>query len=598
MNDAAQQVRARAAYVWEAVGVVACLVIPLVLLIVLRDPTRVQLLILRLVSALGVSSLAAFAVRGFLGDSRWGQLGLRALVFALSFFALDLWVIPALQHRATGGVKENQGLGGGLEVVDAALDARDLDRAERELTARCDDEADAGTRGLCAYHRARLALYRGELARARGELEVARASEALEPIRGRVHELAADVALAEVAKAPGTFAARKDEIYGALRDAIASYEQDGETQGRANAYLRLANAQIQHGELDAGEDSLRAAEQLYGQNKSPKGLAAVARARGDLLAQRESPDDAVAAYLAAEQQYLAIGDSQGVASVKQAQANMAAGSGDRDAARELLQEAGRLLDEDTPTQRVIQQRIEQQIEQLSQPLPTLLKPSLGASWGCDSTDASRGDRTGARARWRDGNERYKAGAREQAIASYREAMTLDPSYAPAYYSLGRVAMDVAAWDRAEQCLNAAIKRDPEYLAAYNNLAIVYATQDKVPMAREQLEQLEKIADGEDPQGLYTRAVVEAQTGKHDDARSYAKRAAKSAKAAPRVEQRAVEQQALQLIQTVDGNPPRLERPPTRERPSLPAPTRPTPAPTRPMPTPTPTRPMPTPTRPQ
>lgn len=560
---AAKKPHARLEYLWEALGVLACLAIPLLLLLILENPTRVQLLIFRLVSALGVSSLAAFAVRGLLGSgSAWARLGLRAGVFVVTFYAFGAWVIPALQARATAVEETVNADAGGLAYVSEALDRRDLASAKRALDASCSGELEERDAGMCAYLSARLALYQGDPERARGQLERALANEALESMRGRLHELSADITLAVVARDPALGESRAADIYASLKRALEAYEAAGQVQGQANAYLRLASAQTRFGELDDAESSLARARELYEQNSSPRGLAAVERARGDLATSRGADEDAAAAYQRAEQQFGALEDSQGIAGVRQAQAKLSKKSGDLEGAIKRLKDAEELLGEagDTRSQEVVQT----QIQQLERPA----KLGMGGAatrafegWDCEpDAPRNRGDRKLAKSNWSTGNALFKRGMTGGAIDHYLEARRHDPSYAPAYYSLGRLAMDAGLWERAERCLQAAIQRKPKYTAAHNNLAIVYAKQDKVPQAREQLEQLVKQGDdGANAQAHYNRALVEAKQGAKQDALKHAKKAAKSARKASSSRQRALEQDALQLIQTVDDAGPEPAR---------------------------------------
>ncbi len=555
MSEAAARSHARLEYLWEALGVIACLAIPLLLLVILENPTPVQLLIFRLVSALGVSSLAAFAVRGLLGSgSAWARLGLRAGVFVVTFFALDAWVIPALQARATA-VDTVAAETGGLSYVSEALDRRDLASAQRELDARCGDESlSERDAGVCAYHSARLALYQGDPERARGHLDRALASEALESMRGRLHELSADITLAVVARDPALQESRKADIYAALERALEGYEAEEQLQGQANAYLRLASVQTRFGDLDDAESSLARARELYEQNSSPRGLAAVERARGDLATSRGAAEDAVAAYQRSEQQFEALEDSQGLAGVRQAQAKLSKKSGDLEGAIKQLKDAEELLGEagDMRSQEVVHQ----QIQQLERPASKMGMGGRAADfegWDCEpDAPRNRGDRKLAKSNWSTGNALFKRGMAGGAIDHYLEARRHDPSYAPSYYSLGRLAMDAGQWERAERCLQAAIQRKPKYKAAHNNLAIVFAKQGKVPEAREQLEQIvQEGEEGENAQAHYNRALVEAKQGEKRDAVKHAKKAAKSARKASGSKQRALEQDALQLIQKVD-----------------------------------------------
>jgi superkiller protein 3 len=66
----------------------------------------------------------------------------------------------------------------------------------------------------------------------------------------------------------------------------------------------------------------------------------------------------------------------------------------------------------------------------------------------------------------------------EAEAAYRQAITLDPKYAKAYYGLGTALSDQKKYVEAEAAYRQAITLDPKYAAAYFNLGKELAGQHK------------------------------------------------------------------------------------------------------------------------
>ncbi|MFH1578334.1 MAG: tetratricopeptide repeat protein [Candidatus Omnitrophota bacterium] len=72
-----------------------------------------------------------------------------------------------------------------------------------------------------------------------------------------------------------------------------------------------------------------------------------------------------------------------------------------------------------------------------------------------------------------GLELQKQGRMEAAIIYYQKAIKLDPNYVAAYNDLG-IIYEVKGWpDRAEEIYLAALRIDPNYLNIYSNLAMFY-----------------------------------------------------------------------------------------------------------------------------
>jgi superkiller protein 3 len=60
---------------------------------------------------------------------------------------------------------------------------------------------------------------------------------------------------------------------------------------------------------------------------------------------------------------------------------------------------------------------------------------------------------------------------EQAIASYRKAIALDPKLASAHYNLGNALAGKGKVEEAIECYRKAIALDPKNASAHNNLGL-------------------------------------------------------------------------------------------------------------------------------
>jgi tetratricopeptide (TPR) repeat protein len=67
-----------------------------------------------------------------------------------------------------------------------------------------------------------------------------------------------------------------------------------------------------------------------------------------------------------------------------------------------------------------------------------------------------------------GNDHYKAGHCDEAVAAYEQAMRLDPNYALAYSNKGFVLCEFQRYDEALTVYEQAIRLDPDSALAYNN----------------------------------------------------------------------------------------------------------------------------------
>jgi len=61
----------------------------------------------------------------------------------------------------------------------------------------------------------------------------------------------------------------------------------------------------------------------------------------------------------------------------------------------------------------------------------------------------------------------------EAMAYFKDALHLDPGYAPAHYNMGNILAKQGAFEKAVEAFKEALKNDPEFLAAYENLGKSY-----------------------------------------------------------------------------------------------------------------------------
>jgi tetratricopeptide (TPR) repeat protein len=76
----------------------------------------------------------------------------------------------------------------------------------------------------------------------------------------------------------------------------------------------------------------------------------------------------------------------------------------------------------------------------------------------------------AQAAWSKGYAAYNAGQNDEAQRYYLQALKLDPNYAPASNSLGRIALASNDLVTAEKDFRDAIAKQPDYVPAIDNLA--------------------------------------------------------------------------------------------------------------------------------
>lgn len=61
----------------------------------------------------------------------------------------------------------------------------------------------------------------------------------------------------------------------------------------------------------------------------------------------------------------------------------------------------------------------------------------------------------------------------QAMSYFKDALHLDPGYAPAHYNMGNILAKQGAFEKAVEAFQEALKHDPQFLAAYENLGKSY-----------------------------------------------------------------------------------------------------------------------------
>ena len=69
---------------------------------------------------------------------------------------------------------------------------------------------------------------------------------------------------------------------------------------------------------------------------------------------------------------------------------------------------------------------------------------------------------------KEGNAHHRAGQSNEALAAYDHAIALDPGYAPAYASKGRILQNLKRYNEALAAYDHAIALDPNYASAYND----------------------------------------------------------------------------------------------------------------------------------
>ena len=111
--------------------------------------------------------------------------------------------------------------------------------------------------------------------------------------------------------------------------------------------------------------------------------------------------------------------------------------------------------------------------------------------------------------------RYRAGAPAMAIDPLKRAIARNDMFAPAHYLLGLVYRDARNYDAARVSIEQAVKIDPGFTAAREELADLYRTEGR---AVDEMQQLQALAarDGQVSRRVAI-ALAEARHGQYDGA---------------------------------------------------------------------------------
>lgn len=76
---------------------------------------------------------------------------------------------------------------------------------------------------------------------------------------------------------------------------------------------------------------------------------------------------------------------------------------------------------------------------------------------------------------------------DETIRNFRHALVLAPDFAPAHHAAGMLCLEKQRWEEADQRLTKAIERDPNYVDALSNRAVLRYATGKIDEARRDLE---------------------------------------------------------------------------------------------------------------
>jgi tetratricopeptide (TPR) repeat protein len=110
----------------------------------------------------------------------------------------------------------------------------------------------------------------------------------------------------------------------------------------------------------------------------------------------------------------------------------------------------------------------------------------------------------------------RAGLCQQAIASYSQAIKLNPNYALAYNNRGFAYLYTGDYDRAISDLDKSIARNPNYPVAYSNRAIAYGSKGDFDHALSDFTRALKL-NPTSPDDYFHRGINYASKGDYDQA---------------------------------------------------------------------------------
>jgi uncharacterized protein (TIGR03032 family) len=87
-----------------------------------------------------------------------------------------------------------------------------------------------------------------------------------------------------------------------------------------------------------------------------------------------------------------------------------------------------------------------------------------------------------------GNQLHSQGKLEEAIASFRKCLELEPTHLPARYNLGVTLGDLGNYPEAITELEAVIRAEARHADAYNSLGFIYSKQRQLDLARKYYQQ--------------------------------------------------------------------------------------------------------------
>lgn len=97
-----------------------------------------------------------------------------------------------------------------------------------------------------------------------------------------------------------------------------------------------------------------------------------------------------------------------------------------------------------------------------------------------------------------GEELRRSGDHDEGIRLLLDALSEHPDTPLLYFRLGNIYFDKGNLEHAEHCYTRAIKCDPDYTDALNNLAVVYKRQGKISKSVQTFRRMRKATLRPDP----------------------------------------------------------------------------------------------------